>query len=199
MDTVEDKGSVGFGILSFFLPIVGIPLFFAWKKDHPKKARSCIIGSIISIALVVISGIAGSMGGSKSTPTPAVASSVSSEPEAVAAKEPEISPLPIEKEKLLPFDTISDIFIKTATEYHYCIIKVDPFKNRPDMEIPLFNLYYRGDDMFEYDLYGKETDAAFLFTDENLWGIGEIYDCTAEKDLKKLAEEMLSLVRINSR
>lgn len=52
----EDKSSVGFGILCFFFPIVGLILFLVWKNDYPKKAKSCGIGALIGvIANIVLS------------------------------------------------------------------------------------------------------------------------------------------------
>ena len=50
----DDKPSVGYGILSFFIPLVGLILFISWHKETPKKAKSCIIGAIIGFALALI-------------------------------------------------------------------------------------------------------------------------------------------------
>ncbi|MBR6737244.1 MAG: zinc ribbon domain-containing protein [Clostridia bacterium] len=50
----NDAPSVGYGILSFFIPIVGIILFVTWNKQSPKKAKSCIIGAIIGIVVTLI-------------------------------------------------------------------------------------------------------------------------------------------------
>lgn len=44
----EDKVSVGFCILSYFVPIVGIILWIVWHKETPKKARACGITAIIA-------------------------------------------------------------------------------------------------------------------------------------------------------
>jgi uncharacterized protein YqgC (DUF456 family) len=51
----DDKGSVGFAILSFFIPIVGLILFLVWRKEKPKKAKSAGIGAIIGFVLGIIS------------------------------------------------------------------------------------------------------------------------------------------------
>lgn len=49
---LNDKYSVGFNILSFFAPIVGLILFLVMREDTPKKAKgigiSALIGYIIS-------------------------------------------------------------------------------------------------------------------------------------------------------
>lgn len=54
---VEDKNSVGFNILSFFIPLVGLILFLVWKKDKPIKAKGCgiwaLVGFIVNIILYI--------------------------------------------------------------------------------------------------------------------------------------------------
>lgn len=52
--TVEDKKSVGFNILSFFFPIVGLILFLVWKKDTPIKAKGCGISALIGFVVGII-------------------------------------------------------------------------------------------------------------------------------------------------
>ena len=47
----DDKSSVGFGILSFFIPLIGFILFFVWKKQKPRKAKSCLIGAAIGFGI----------------------------------------------------------------------------------------------------------------------------------------------------
>ena len=48
---IKDKPSIGFAILSFFIPLVGLILFLVWKKDMPIKAKSCGIGALIGFIL----------------------------------------------------------------------------------------------------------------------------------------------------
>jgi hypothetical protein len=50
----EDKGSVGFGILGFFLPLVGLILFLVWRKETPRKAKSAGLGALIGVVLEII-------------------------------------------------------------------------------------------------------------------------------------------------
>ena len=49
----EDKGSVGFSILSFFIPIVGLIIFLMWQEKSPKTAKQAgfwaLIGFVINI------------------------------------------------------------------------------------------------------------------------------------------------------
>ena len=55
---IEDKPSVGLNILSLFFPIVGLILYFTWKNQTPKKAKSvltyCLIGWGIEIFFNII-------------------------------------------------------------------------------------------------------------------------------------------------
>lgn len=49
-----DKPSIGLNILSFFIPIVGLILYFTMKKDTPKKASAIIKWTIASIIIYVV-------------------------------------------------------------------------------------------------------------------------------------------------
>ena len=54
--TVNDSGSFGYWLLGFFIPLVGIVLYFVWKTEQPKNAQKCLWGAIISmIASFVLS------------------------------------------------------------------------------------------------------------------------------------------------
>ncbi len=54
----EDASSVGFNILSFFIPLVGLILFAVWNSSMPKKAKGCgkwaLIGFILGIVGTVL-------------------------------------------------------------------------------------------------------------------------------------------------
>jgi predicted nucleic acid-binding Zn ribbon protein len=52
INQVKDKASIGFGILSFFIPLVGLILFLVWKKDAPLKAKFCGIGALIGFIII---------------------------------------------------------------------------------------------------------------------------------------------------
>ena len=51
--------SIGWGILGFFIPMVGLILFLVWKNDRPSDAKAAGIGALINvvlgIALVILS------------------------------------------------------------------------------------------------------------------------------------------------
>lgn len=57
-----DTGSVGWGILGFCFPIVGLVLFLIWSKDKPNNARSAGIGALIGFVLGLGSGILTALG-----------------------------------------------------------------------------------------------------------------------------------------
>lgn len=50
----EDKKSFLIALLGFFIPLVGIILYFVWRDETPLKAKSALKGAIISIILAVL-------------------------------------------------------------------------------------------------------------------------------------------------
>ena len=54
----EDKKSFLIALLGFFIPLVGIILYFIWRDETPLKAKSALKGAIISIVIVIILVIA---------------------------------------------------------------------------------------------------------------------------------------------
>lgn len=56
---IEEKASVGFAILSFFIPLAGLIIFLTKKNDRPKTAKVSGICALVSVVLgTVISIIA---------------------------------------------------------------------------------------------------------------------------------------------
>ncbi len=55
----EDKHSFWWGLLSFLSTLTGFVLYAIWHREMPKRAKSCLIGAILSfvlwIAFVVVS------------------------------------------------------------------------------------------------------------------------------------------------
>lgn len=45
----EDASSVGYAILGFFFPIVGLILYLVWKDSFPLRAKSAGKGALISV------------------------------------------------------------------------------------------------------------------------------------------------------
>lgn len=52
--TDSGGSTVGWGILGFFIPIVGFILWLIWKDEHPARAKSAGIGCLVSICLGVV-------------------------------------------------------------------------------------------------------------------------------------------------
>lgn len=50
----EEKNTFGWGVLGFFIPIVGLILFISWKKDRPKASKSAGIGALVSVIANVL-------------------------------------------------------------------------------------------------------------------------------------------------
>lgn len=44
-----DAPSIGFAVLCFFFPIVGLILYLVWKDTYPLRAKSCGKGALISV------------------------------------------------------------------------------------------------------------------------------------------------------
>lgn len=53
-NNVVDKSSVVLNVLSFFIPIIGIVLFFILKEKSPIKARKCGISAIIGVVSFIV-------------------------------------------------------------------------------------------------------------------------------------------------
>ena len=51
---VEEGGTAGWAILSFFFPIVGLILFIVWKDSKPKSSRAAGKGALISVIAVIL-------------------------------------------------------------------------------------------------------------------------------------------------
>ena len=54
----DDAPNMGFAILGFFFPLIGLILWLIWKDQTPLKAKSCgkgaLIGFIVSIVVSVV-------------------------------------------------------------------------------------------------------------------------------------------------
>jgi multisubunit Na+/H+ antiporter MnhB subunit len=59
----QKEGNVGYAILGFCIPLVGLILFLIWKDEKPKDAKYAGVGALISvIAGVVLYAIAFAFG-----------------------------------------------------------------------------------------------------------------------------------------
>jgi len=53
-DQSGDTGNVGWSFLGFFIPLVGLILYFIWKQTHPKNAKMAGKGALANIILWVV-------------------------------------------------------------------------------------------------------------------------------------------------
>ncbi|MDR3216560.1 MAG: zinc ribbon domain-containing protein [Clostridiaceae bacterium] len=53
----KDESSVGYAILCFFYPIVGLILYLVWKDERPLRAKSCGKGALTGVILSVLIGV----------------------------------------------------------------------------------------------------------------------------------------------
>ena len=51
----QDTGSIGWGVLGFFVPIAGLVLFLLWRTERPKSAKAAGIGALISVIVDFVS------------------------------------------------------------------------------------------------------------------------------------------------
>ena len=49
-----DSGSIGWGILGFFFPIVGLILFLVWKETKPASSKVAGIGGLIGFCAGIL-------------------------------------------------------------------------------------------------------------------------------------------------
>lgn len=52
--SANDASTVKYSLLGFFIPIVGLILYFVWHDTQPLKAKAAGKGSLISIVISVI-------------------------------------------------------------------------------------------------------------------------------------------------
>lgn len=56
-DVSEDNSNLGFAILGFFIPIVGLILFLIYEEKKPKRAKSVIKGALIGFITKIVLAI----------------------------------------------------------------------------------------------------------------------------------------------
>jgi hypothetical protein len=55
--TVEEGSTTGYGILGFFIPIVGLILYLLWQTERPKAAKSAGKGALIGFVINIVFSI----------------------------------------------------------------------------------------------------------------------------------------------
>ena len=49
-----DSGSIGWAVLGFVIPLVGLILYLVWRDQKPKSAKMAGIGALVSVLLGVV-------------------------------------------------------------------------------------------------------------------------------------------------
>lgn len=56
-----DAPNMGFAVLGFFFPLIGLILYLIWRDTTPLKAKSCgkgaLVGFIVSVVFGIIYGV----------------------------------------------------------------------------------------------------------------------------------------------
>jgi uncharacterized membrane protein YvbJ len=50
----DDKGGIGWAILGFIFPVIGLIMFLIWRKTKPNRAKSAGMGALVSVGLNLI-------------------------------------------------------------------------------------------------------------------------------------------------
>ena len=57
MAQYEQKPGIGWYFLGFFIPIVGIILYFVWKNDHPMRAKNLLYAALAGIIFNMVTSL----------------------------------------------------------------------------------------------------------------------------------------------
>ena len=52
-----DEPSTGINVLCFFIPVIGLTLYFAWKSMYPKKAKAALKVAVIGFLVWTVLSI----------------------------------------------------------------------------------------------------------------------------------------------
>jgi len=54
---VQDNGGAGYGILGFFIPLIGLILYLIWKDEKPNSAKAAGTGALIGVIASIVFSI----------------------------------------------------------------------------------------------------------------------------------------------
>lgn len=57
----EEGNCFGWGVLGFFIPLVGLILYFCWRKEKPNAAKAALYGMIARLAISFFVGFFGAL------------------------------------------------------------------------------------------------------------------------------------------
>lgn len=53
-ENTSDNGGFVWGLLGFFIPLVGLILYLVWKNEKPKTAKAVGLGALISFIINIV-------------------------------------------------------------------------------------------------------------------------------------------------
>jgi len=60
---VSDEGGIGWGLLGFCVPIVGLVLYIVWKDSRPRTAKDAGVGALVGFIVGIVVGFISAMAG----------------------------------------------------------------------------------------------------------------------------------------
>lgn len=167
---IEEKASVGFAILSFFIPLAGLIIFLTKKNDRPKTAKVSGICALVSFILNIVIGVIGGVAATKIAENPDQLDSYISD--AIGDNSDNL----VQGDELGNFVCdVTDVSKTTDANGKPAIIVTYSFKNNSSTAIAFDNALYtialQNDDTLSKTLLGTSDDSAL--TDVNLTQPGE--------------------------
>ena len=49
-----DLERVGWMVIGFLFPIIGLILWLVWKEEYPSRAKCCGLGALISVIVAIV-------------------------------------------------------------------------------------------------------------------------------------------------
>lgn len=174
---IEEKASVGFAILSFFIPLAGLIIFLTKKNDRPKTAKVSGICALVSVVLgtviSIIASVAGGIFASRMIDNPDFANELDSY---INDEIGDNSDNLVDGDELGNFVCdVTDVSKTTDANGKPAIIVTYSFKNNSSTAIAFDNALYtialQNDDTLSKTLLGTSDDSAL--TDVSLTQPGE--------------------------
>lgn len=171
---IEEKASVGFAILSFFIPLAGLIIFLTKKNDRPKTAKvsgiCALVSFILNIVIGIIGGVIGGVAATKIAENPDQLDSYISD--AIGDNSDNL----VQGDELGNFVCdVTDVSKTTDANGKPAIIVTYSLKNNSSTAIAFDNALYtialQNDDTLSKTLLGTSDDSAL--TDVSLTQPGE--------------------------
>lgn len=54
LQSKENSNNIGWSILGFFIPIVGLILYLVWKETSPAKSKAAGVGALVEVVVSIL-------------------------------------------------------------------------------------------------------------------------------------------------